>query len=300
MFPGDDTELEEDEDASDEDEEEEQVVDPLVALVLQAREAAETRQQLPPPVQQKRATLVCPPRVAKAKKSATPAATTAPATSSNANTNHPVVDMTGEQSESNTSSQSLMDSLKSSLASGEGMNSQAIVNVAILETLSKLTDKVTEPSSSSSEKSEKRKQMEKDSQPIFYDEDTHIKDNGVDVIDLHWRHRLRIPNAKPSSWWTLRGSEIKKFDKSLPVRGSNLYLEHCQGSSRPNDVALRKLHSRSEFMDVKMMLSKNQYITDKQKTVMFDTDREAASFGHKWADASMENIFMIYVCSTNY
>ena len=47
-----------------------------------------------------------------------------------------------------------------------------------------------------------------------------------------------------------------------------------------------------------MALSKNQYVTDKPKSVMFDTHNEQATFGHKWTEAStcwevMDGVFNI-------
>ena len=191
-----------------------------------------------------------------------------------------------------------MEAVRVAVASG-GNSAQTAMNLVIVDHLTKMSDRMAmSVQSPGSGKGQKRKQLEQDMMPVMYNENVTIKDNGVDIIDLTWRHRLRVPNANPSSWWKLKGDDIETFNKSLPIRGSTLYLDHVQGSARPNDVSLQKMHNRSEYVDVKMMTSKNQWVTDKPKSMMFDAEKEHASFGHRWAEPQtcfevMDGVFNI-------
>ena len=62
-------------------------------------------------------------------------------------------------------------------------------------------------------------------------------------------------------WWNLKGDDIKRFDKSLPIRGASLYLESQSGANRANEETLKKLHLRSSNVNVKGLLTKNQFVT---------------------------------------
>ena len=142
------------------------------------------------------------------------------------------------------------------------------------------------PSSSSSDKTAKQKALEKDMKPVYYDEMVELKDNGVDEVDMELRHKLRTPNANPEKWWSLEGKDIEFFDKSLPVRGTSLHLEPQAGSNRANEDTLIKLHKRSSSINLKMLLTKNQFVTDKNKSLLYDRDSESFTSGYKWQEAS--------------
>ena len=57
---------------------------------------------------------------------------------------------------------------------------------------------------------------------ILTDEMYHLRDNGADVVDMRIRHLLRTPNRPVSEWWKGKETPLRK---SVPTRGSNLYLE---------------------------------------------------------------------------
>ena len=76
---------------------------------------------------------------------------------------------------------------------------------------------------------------------IMLEEDWSIRDNSVDTLDLELRSKLRVPNGNCESWWTKSWISQKVCH---PIRGSSLYLENLQGSSRPNDDVIMKFHDR--------------------------------------------------------
>ena len=65
---------------------------------------------------------------------------------------------------------------------------------------------------------------EAEDEPVMIDEDYHIKDDGVSVIDMKLRHRLATPNVDPANYWTKAGyTRVSK-----PRLGNNIYTEHIR------------------------------------------------------------------------
>ena len=186
-----------DESTEDEDEATEDV-DPMV-LALQAAK----QNPPPPPAQQQppaKRPLVTQPRVASKR---TRLAGIVP--------DPEVVDLTGQAGgQDKDPRKSLADDLYKQAASGTEL-SGAQWNFLMLQQMAAFTSNVStsllDRASSSSDKSAKTKQLEQDMKQIEYDEEVRIKDNGVDQIDLEWRHRLKIPNSNPGTCrvWTWAG-----------------------------------------------------------------------------------------------
>ena len=175
-------------DSEDSEEEAEEDVDPLIQAILAAKQAPQQAPAQPQPPAKR--PLVTQPRVA-AKRSRLAGIIPGPE----------VVDLTSKEDSSPTDLRSkLVENLYRQAASGTELSGQQM-QFLMLQQMQQFTTDVSasllDKSSSSSDKSAKAKQLELDMKQIEYDEETHIKDNGVDLIDLVWRHRLKVPNSNP-------------------------------------------------------------------------------------------------------
>ena len=72
----------------------------------------------------------------------------------------------------------------------------------------------------------------KEDEVVLFDKKVHVKDNGVDVVNMELRHCLRTPSSEPATWWR----PPFKSKVSRPIRGAGLSMEATMGSARVNDA----------------------------------------------------------------
>ena len=156
------------------------------------------------------------------------------------------------------------------------------------------------------ENSSRRGDSELDSEPedeeaaILHDLNYELKDDGQSTVDMKIRHMLVTPNADPGTYWSQKngGRELRK---TVPVRGSSLYLEHLM-ESRVSSITLRTMHDAGKILQPKHFLSRNssiEYDDDKKEMGVVATKKGTiTNLTAKWEEP--ETLFELVEAVHNY
>ena len=113
---------------------------------------------------------------------------------------------------------------------------------------------------------------------VLFDKKLHVKDNGVDVVNMELRHCLRTPSSEPATWWR----PPFKSKVSRPIRGAGLSMEAAMGPARVNDATIRRAHDRASCLTTRMLLTRNADVSIKDcKTLKVEGN--TISSDRKWS-----------------
>ena len=163
---------------------------------------------------------------------------------------------------------------------------KGLAKVAKKSKKSKKKKKRSRSSSSDSSASE-------DEEAVLIDKKVHVKDNGVDILDMDLRHSLRTPTGEPATWWR----PPFKSRMSRPIRGAGLSMEAAIGPARVNDATIRRAHDRASCLTTRMLLTRNADVSIKDSKTL-KVEGNTISSDRKWAPP--EEVWEIVEALQNY
>ena len=163
---------------------------------------------------------------------------------------------------------------------------KGIAEIAKKSKKSKKKKKRSRSSSSDSSASE-------DEEVVLIDKKVHVKDNGVDVVDMDLRHSLRTPTGEPATWWR----PPFKSRVSRPIRGAGLSMEAALGPARVNDATIRRAHDRASCLTTRMLLTRNADVSIKDSKTL-KVEGNTISSDRKWAPP--EEVWEVVEALQNY
>ena len=95
---------------------------------------------------------------------------------------------------------------------------------------------------------------------VMIDEMIHVKDDGVSVVDMNLRQRLRNINADPADWWL--PTVMEKVNR--PIIGQHLFLSHLM-PGRVNPRTIRRFHDRSVLITAKALSTHNSGVSGEKR-----------------------------------
>ena len=113
---------------------------------------------------------------------------------------------------------------------------------------------------------------------VLFDKKIHVKDNGVDVVNMELRHCLRTPSGEPATWWR----PPFKSKVSRPIRGAGLSMEAAMGPARVNDATIRRAHDRASCLTTRMLLTRNADVSIKDSKTL-KVEGNTISSDRKWS-----------------
>ena len=128
---------------------------------------------------------------------------------------------------------------------------------------------------------------------VLIDKKVHVKDNGVDVLDMDLRHSLRTPTGEPANWWR----PPFKSRVSRPIRGAGLSMEAALGPARVNDATIRRAHDRASCLTTRMLLTRNADVSIKDSKTL-KVEGNTISSDRKWAPP--EEVWEVVEALQNY
>ena len=132
-----------------------------------------------------------------------------------------------------------------------------------------------------------------DEEVVLIDKKVHIKDNGMDIVDMDLRHSLRTPAGEPATWWR----PPFKSRVSRPIRGAGLSMEAAIGPARVNDATIRRAHDRASCLTTRMLLTRNADVSIKDSKTL-KVEGNTISSDRKWAPP--EEVWEIVEALQNY
>ena len=113
---------------------------------------------------------------------------------------------------------------------------------------------------------------------VLLDKKVHVRDNGVDVVNMDLRHSLRTPSSEPATWWRAPF----KSRVSRPIRGAGLSMEAAMGPARVNDATIRRAHDRASCLTTRMLLTRNADVSIKDSKTL-KVEGNTISSDRKWS-----------------